>query len=175
MSVVGWRRFLHATHAVATLLLLASGALLQAPDLRARLVGGYGQEISLVHRAAGVAFVLVPLVALARAGRSLARDARRRLGPPDPFSWKKLHIALSLVATPLLAVTGLLLWFDAGFPLAVVDLALEGHAVLAWLFLGMLVVHLVAARRKIVSWLREGRPQPSDDSGDPLELPHRGT
>ncbi|MEB2345522.1 MAG: cytochrome b/b6 domain-containing protein [Deltaproteobacteria bacterium] len=174
VSAVGWRRLLHRSHAAATLVLLASGVLLQAPDLRAGLVGGYGREISLVHRAAGVLFVLVPLAALLRAGRPLARDALRRLDPPDPRAWRQLHLVLSLGATPLLALTGLLPWLGARIPAAIGDLALEAHAALAWLFLAMLAAHLLAVRRKLGARfrdLREGRASPGDEPGDPLELP----
>lgn len=172
LSAVGWRRLLHATLAGTTLLLLGSGFLLGDPDLRARLLGGYGREIAEVHEIAGALFVLVPLLALSTAGRPLARDARRRLAPPDPLSWRKLHLVLSLVATPLLGVTGLVLWWDAAAPLlAVVDLALGLHAALAWGFLAMLAIHLVAARRKLASRLRDlrGRRGRGDPSGDPLE------
>lgn len=170
MSPVGWRRLVHASHAAATVVLLASGVLLQAPDLRAWLLGGYGRELALVHEAAGVPFVLIPLVALARAARPLLRDARRRLGPPGPLGWRKLHIASTLVAAPLLAATGIVLWFDAPFPLAVSDLALEVHAALSWLLLALLAVHLAAARRKIAARARElvGRGAPPPDDPDPL-------
>lgn len=170
MSAVGWRRAVHASHAGTTLALLASGALLQWPDLRAGVLGGYGRELALAHEAAGVAFVLIPLAALARAGRALLRDARRRLGPPDPFGWRKLHIASTLVAAPLLGATGLVLWLDEPVPLAVVDAALELHAALSWLLLGLLAIHLVAARRKMAGRVREmlGRGTPPPDDPDPL-------
>lgn len=171
MSAVGWRRLVHATHAAATLLLLATGLLLQSPDWRARLVGGYGRQIAEVHQWAGVAFVAIPLLALARAGRPLARDARRRLGPPDPVGWKKIHIVVSLVGGLLFGVTGFVLWFDRAFPLVLSDLGLEVHAVLTWVFVAMLLIHLVAARRKIAEKARgwTGGGEPVLD--DPLQLP----
>lgn len=174
MSAVGWRRLLHSSHAVTTLVLLASGALLQAPDLRAGLVGGYGREVSLVHRVAGVLFVVVPLAVLLRAARPLARDALRRLRPPDPLAWRQVHLALSLGITPLLVVTGLLPWLGDRIPTAVGDVALEAHAALAWMFLAMLAAHLLAVRRKLgarLRDLREGRSHPGDEPDDPLELP----
>lgn len=171
MSAVGWRRLLHASHAVATLVLLATGLLLQSPDLRARLVGGYGRELAQVHQGAAVVFAAIPLAALARAGRPLLRDARRRLGPPDPIGWKKIHIVSSLAGGLLLTVTGFVLWFDEAFPLVAADLALEGHAFLTWVFLVLLVIHLVAARRKIAGKVREAARGAPPPSGDPLQLP----
>jgi cytochrome b subunit of formate dehydrogenase len=169
LSAVGWRRLVHATHALATLVLIGTGLLLQMPDWRARLVGGYGRQLAEIHEWAGAVFVAIPLLALTRAARPLLRDTRRRLGPPDPWSWKKLHIVLSLAGGLLLGTTGIVLWFDRAFPLVLLDLSLELHAVLTWVFLAMLAVHLVAARRKMAGKIREWSRGGAPRSDDPLQ------
>ena len=171
MSAVGWRRLVHATHAGATLVLLATGLLLQEPDWRARLVGGYGRELADIHEWVGVLFAAIPLMALLRAGRPLLRDARRRLGPPDPVGWEKTHIVVSLAGGLLLAATGVVLWFDRAFPLVLSDVALEVHAVLTWVFVAALLIHLVVARRKIASKIRDWRTGGGPRSDDPLQMP----
>ena len=55
------------------LLLLASGLLLTEPDLRAKLVGGYGREIMEIHLWSGWVFLGAPLLALALAPHPLLR------------------------------------------------------------------------------------------------------
>jgi cytochrome b subunit of formate dehydrogenase len=143
------RRATHALHAVTSLALIATGLLMEFPDLRAWLVGGYGLQIANLHDWVGAAFIAAPGLALALAARPLARDLRRRLGPPDGVTWKKIHLLASLVAAALLTVTGALLWLG-GLPLAVEDAALEVHSILSWVLAGSIPLHLVAARRKIV-------------------------
>jgi len=150
--------------------LLATGLLIQSPDWRARLLGGYGRELADLHEWAGALFVAIPLAALLRTGRPLLRDAQRRLGPPGPaVDWTKLHIGVSLVGGVLLGATGIVLWLDRAFPLVVADWALEIHVVLSTVFLATLPLHLVAARRKIASKLRGRAVGPTSGDGDPLE------
>ena len=43
MSPIGIRRALHHVYTVACIVLLATGALLAWPDLRAQVIGGYGR------------------------------------------------------------------------------------------------------------------------------------
>jgi len=161
-SYVG--RVLHATHAVATLVLLATGLLLEFPELRSLAIGGYGQRIVTIHLVAGGAFALLPLVALGLARAALVEDLRRRLGPPDPWCWRKSHIAASLVAVALLSASGAMMWADALLPVAAGDAARVVHVVFTAGIGISLLVHLVMARRKIVArvkgWL--GRDKPPD-------------
>lgn len=154
MSFVTIRRALHAGHALTTLVLIATGLLIGFPDLRARLVGGYGRELADVHVYVGLAFIAIPALAAAVATPSLYRDTVRRLGPPDALTWRKLHIVLTLVAGLLLTVSGLALWLDAGMPLAVSDAALAVHEILTYVLAAALPVHLIAGRRKIVERAR---------------------
>ena len=80
------RRALHAAHAGVSLLLLATGLLLGSPDLRARLLGGYGREVAQWHDLGAYAFLGVPAreltdahADLAALWGSIARELRERL------------------------------------------------------------------------------------------------
>ncbi len=154
MNFVSIRRALHVVHALTALALLATGLLIGFPDLRARLLGGYGRELAEIHVWTGIAFIAAPALALAAVGPSMYRDLVRRLGPPDPFTWKKLHIILTLAGGLLLTASGLLLWLDTGLPLVVSDVALEVHEVLTYMLAAAIPVHLFAGRRKIVERAR---------------------
>jgi cytochrome b subunit of formate dehydrogenase len=150
------RRIFHATHAAASLLLIATGLLLWDADLRARLIGGYGRQILETHLWLGSGLLVAPVLAGLVAGGPLLRDLARRLGPPDPpFAWVKVHIVGSLVMTLLLGGSGLLLWADLDLSPAVLDLATAVHLALTWLLAASIPIHLVLARRKIVLRARE--------------------
>jgi cytochrome b subunit of formate dehydrogenase len=154
MNFVAIRRALHIVHALTALALIATGLLIGFPDLRARLLGGYGRELADIHVWTGIAFIAAPALALALVGASLYRDLVRRLGPPDPFDWKKFHILLTLAGGVLLTASGILLWLDTGLPLAVSDAALEVHEVLTYVLAAALPVHLFWGRRKIAERVR---------------------
>ena len=150
MSPVRIRFALHLIYALAVLVKLASGLLLTEPDLRAKLVGGYGREIMDIHLWSGWVFLGAPLLALALATRPLLRDLRQRLARPDGITWRKTHIVVTLSVGIILSLSGVLLWLDLGLPLAFTDLMLDLHDVLIWLVIAALSAHLVAARRKIL-------------------------
>jgi len=162
------RRALHATHAVAALLLLGTGLLLEFPELRALSIGGYGGRIVAIHLWAGAAFAGIPLAALAFSYRGLVEDLRRRLGPPDPWGWRKSHIAGSLAAGVLLTLTGLILWRDTWFPVVVGDGSRWLHIGLTIVIALELPIHLVVARKKLRSRVREwlGLEEPPDSFFD---------
>jgi hypothetical protein len=155
MSPVGIRQAFHHLYTAALLFLVATGLLLGQADLRARLVGGYGRQILDLHLWVGWIFLALPLLVLLLAARPLLRDLLRRLGPPDGVTWRKVHIVVTLAAGIVLGGTGLMLWLDSGFPLAVTDVAVEIHEIASYLVIGILGLHLVAARRKIVARSRE--------------------
>jgi cytochrome b subunit of formate dehydrogenase len=160
---------MHAAHAATSVLLIATGMLMQWPDLRSRLVGGYGLQIARLHDWLGAAFIAAPLLALGLAARPLARDLGRRLGPPDPIGWRKIHIVASVVVSVLLAVSGALLWLG-GLPLAFEDAALEVHSALTWVLAASIPVHLFAARRKIAAATAVLlRLRPADEPPFPFE------
>jgi cytochrome b subunit of formate dehydrogenase len=174
MSLVGIRRALHHVYTVATLVLVATGLLLNDPDLRARLIGGYGRETLDVHLWAGWVFLGVPALALLVRGRPLLRDLVRRLGPPDGLTWRKFHTVLTLVAGVLLGVTGVVLWLDVRLPMLLADAILLTHEWCMWVVIAALAVHVVVAWRKTVSRTREilmGQPEPlfSFETDDDME------
>ena len=154
MSPIGIRRAVHHVYTVVGIVLLATGALLAWPDLRAQVIGGYGRETLDVHLWAGWIMLATPVLALL-ALRPIWCDLVRRLGPPDGITWRKINIVLTLVAAVALAGSGVLLWLDRGLSVAVIDAALFVHDALSWLILAALVVHVVAAWRKIVVRTRE--------------------
>jgi cytochrome b subunit of formate dehydrogenase len=149
VSPIAIRRAIHRIYALAALVLLATGALLTWPDLRAQVIGGYGREVLDVHLWAGWVTLGTPLL-LSLAALPIWRDLRRRLGTPDGITWRKINIVLSLVAGVPLAVSGVMLWLDLGLSLAVIDAALFVHQALSWLILGALVVHIAANWRRTV-------------------------
>jgi cytochrome b subunit of formate dehydrogenase len=154
MSPIAIRRAIHHIYTLAALVLLATGALLTWPDLRARVIGGYGRETLDVHLWLGWVMLATPALLLL-AARPIWRDLLRRLGPPDGITWRKINIVLSIVAGVLLAVTGVMLWLDLGLSISVIDAALLVHDVLSWLILAALVVHVAAAWQKAVVRTRE--------------------
>ena len=166
------RRSLHAAHAAVSLLLLATGLLLGSPDLRARLLGGYGREVAEWHDFGAMAFLAAPAFALLLAARPLATDLRARLGPPDGLTWRKLHIGLTLALSALLSASGVVLWVAAALPTSAYDRALSVHLAAAWGLAVTLPLHLFAARRKIAGRAREIlRGGPEDAFFEPEEEP----
>jgi cytochrome b subunit of formate dehydrogenase len=155
MTPIHLRRALHTAHAIASILLLGTGLLLEFPELRGLSIGGYGGRVVSIHLWVGVAFMLVPLAALALAGRPLVEDLRRRLGPPDPWRWRKSHITGSIVTVVVFSVSGIILWGDDWFPLALWDASRTAHIAFTVLISISLPIHLVAARRKMLARAKE--------------------
>lgn len=145
------RRATHAVHAVTSLVLIATGLLIEWPDLRARLIGGYGLQLSAAHRWTGAVFALAPVLAAAVAGRPLVRDLQSRLGPGDRLSWRRAHAVGTGLLTLLLAGTGAVLWVAPDVSLAILDATAQVHLVSTWLVIASLPVHLFAARLRIAS------------------------
>lgn len=156
MSPATVRHALHATHAVATLALLGTGLLLEFPELRARSVGGYGRRIVEIHLWAGAAYAALPLAALALPHRELFAELRGRLGPPALGSWRKGNMAALLLASILLALTGLILWRDGWFPLVVGDVSRSLHVALTIVVVVALPIHVLAVRKKLGVRARKG-------------------
>ena len=159
MTLSTRRRLLHAVHAITTLALFVTGCLIQWPDLRAQVAGGYGRELARLHLWLGCAFAAAPLLA-GGATRALFADLQQRLGPPDPATWRKLHIVITGVASTLLTASGIILWQFHELPLLVQDISLSIHVWATWIVAALLPVHLVVARRKIVERLRGFRGAP---------------
>ncbi len=135
---------------------MASGLLISYPEMRGRLVGGYGSQILDVHLWFGWAYLAVVLLIPLLAPTALARDVRQRLGPPDPaLSWKKIYLVCTLLAATLVTASGLLLWLELRASSAVQEAALQVHLGVTWYLLASIPMHLVLARRKIVARTRE--------------------
>ena len=151
------RRALHTGHVLATFVLLATAALLEWPELRARVIGGYGATVVSVHLWAAVVFMAAPVLAMALASRKLLDDLRHRLTlhGPWPGRWRKTHIVLSIVATVVLSASGIALWADDYVPRGLWDLSRSGHVVFSVVIAAALPIHLVYERRRIVGRLRE--------------------
>lgn len=137
------------------LLLLATGVLLFFPELRGAAIGGYGQRILDLHLWGGVIFAVAPLLAAALVARALVEDVRRRLGPPDPWGWRKTNIVLSLAASAGLVVSGFAIWFDDVLPRAFGEPMHWIHDALTVVLGAALPIHIVMSRRKIASRVRE--------------------
>lgn len=155
MSAAHIRRLLHAVHALVVLLLIATGVLLYSPELRSAAIGGYGQRILDLHLWAGVVFGVAPIVAAVLVGRALLEDVRRRLGPPDPWGWRKTNIVLSLAASVILVLSGVAIWFDDALPRAWGEPLHWLHDALTVVLIVALPIHISMSRRKIVSRVRE--------------------
>lgn len=159
MNLLSARWWLHFAHAVTMLVLLATGLLIEFPEARARVLGGYGRELLQIHDWTGVVFAIAPLLALFLAGRPLLADVRKRLVAPRiarwarPQVWRASHVAASLLLSVLLVATGFLLWLDLGLPIAALDAMLTIHITATWLLFGLLPIHIVAARHRIAAAL----------------------
>jgi len=151
------RRALHAGHVWATLVLLATGALLEWPELRGRVIGGYGTTIVNAHLWAAVVFLAAPVLALALSYRTLLGDLRHRLTQrgPWPGRWRKTHIGVSLVGGLVLSASGIALWADDYVSRGLWDLSRIGHVAFTVVLAAALPIHLVYERRRIVVRLRE--------------------
>ena len=136
----------HVTHAGSFLVLLATGVLLFAPTFRAHLIGGYSLHVRLVHCWAGVVFVLatlpfvravLPAMRTAARASDAARDALR--------SWHRAHLLFTVGSGAAFTVTGLLLWQQQWFGLAVADSSATIHRWLTYLAAAVLTAHLSIA------------------------------
>lgn len=169
MSLAFVRSSLHHSHAILALALIATGLVIEFPELRGRLLGGYGREIREIHLWVGWAFMAAPFLALA-VDRRLWTDLRRRLGPPDPIGWRKIHIVWSLLSGVILSVSGIVLWLFDDLPLRVFDLVLDTHIAFTWVMIALLPMHVFMARHKLASSIRSwfGR-EPEPEWGFPFE------
>lgn len=149
MSGVWTRQVLHAVNAIVSLALLGTGLLIEFPELRAQLVGGYGFQIAQWHLWLGWLFMAVPVIALLLAGRDLARHLWTFLGPPDGVTARKVVAVVNLAGGVALAASGVLLWLDENLPLALSDASLTVHIAFTWTLAALIPLHLFLSRRRI--------------------------
>lgn len=144
---VGAYRWLHLGIVATFTALLASGLLIQLPDWRASLVGGYGKWVAWVHQWTGVAMALLPLVALASAPRAaiatLARRARRR----NQMRLHAAHLVFTSISAAVFTITGFVLWFQEHVPAVVADVSVELHVVFTYALLVAIPLHVVVSGR----------------------------
>ncbi len=149
------RRLVHDTNATAALALLLTGTLIAFPDLRSIVLGGYGNQLHDIHIWSGWTFVSVPLLGFIYKRKEIAAHLRRRLRPGRQNQLRRVHLAGSLACGTLFGITGLVMWWEAGVPLIVLDALLEVHIWLAWLMGFALLTHLYSARRGILGRTRQ--------------------
>ncbi len=149
------RRLVHDTNATAALVLLLSGILISYPDLRAMLLGGYGNQLSDIHIWAGWTFAVVPLLGFFYKRKEIAANLQRRLRSGRKNMLRRAHLAGSLLCGTIFAITGIVMWWETGVPLIVLDSMLEVHIWLAWLMGATLLAHIYSARRGIIGRTRQ--------------------
>ncbi|HET9063000.1 MAG TPA: cytochrome b/b6 domain-containing protein [Candidatus Binatia bacterium] len=140
------RHALHHVYAATAIVLMVTGVFLTLPDLRARLIGGYGREILDLHLWAGWLLLAAPPAALLLGHRDLLVALRERLS--DGRTWRRFHMASVLIAGFLLGLTGVVLWLDLELSRTLADLVSNVHEWLSWFVIAELCVHVVAAWRK---------------------------
>lgn len=140
------RHALHHVYAATAIVLMITGVFLTLPDLRARMIGGYGREILDLHLWAGWLLLAAPPLALLLGRRDLLAALRERL--TDGRAWRRFHMASVLIAGFVLAATGIALWLDLELSRALADLVSNTHELLSWFVIAELGAHVVVARRK---------------------------
>jgi cytochrome b subunit of formate dehydrogenase len=145
---------LHAVYAVVVLALVATGLLIQHPDLRAALAGGYGRTFATVHEWAGVAMLALPAVALVLSPRKAIDVIEIRSYQRRELRLHAVNLWFTLLGGAGLIVTGFLMWFPS-VPYAILDTSADMHSALSYALCVMIPLHLLAARRRIVLAIKE--------------------
>ena len=144
---VGAYRWLHLGFVATFTVLLATGLLIQLPDWRARLVGGYAWWVSSIHEWSGFAMALLPVIALLRTPRqaiaTFARRARRR----NQMRMHAAHLVFTSVSAAVFTVTGFVLWFQEHVPAAVADVSVEVHVAFTYALLVAIPLHVAVSGR----------------------------
>jgi hypothetical protein len=144
---VGAYRWLHLGFVGTFTILLVTGLLIQLPDWRASLVGGYSWWVSGVHQWVGVALALLPLVALARTPRQAIATFSRRARRRNQLRLHAAHLVFTSVAAAVFTVTGFVLWFQAYVPATVADISVELHVVFTYALLVAIPLHVAVSGR----------------------------
>ncbi|MFQ5667363.1 MAG: cytochrome b/b6 domain-containing protein [Candidatus Binatia bacterium] len=141
MSPALARPLLHTLHLITFLLLLGTGLLLLLPDLRAAVTGGYSLIIRATHLWGGVAFVTLPMLIVFPCGaRRVFAPARQRTARAV---WQGCHVALTIVISVVLALTGFALWGRRALSEPVVDGSLLAHDWLTYAAAAVVAIHLI--------------------------------
>jgi hypothetical protein len=142
------RRALHALHATNFLVLTATGLLIQFPEWRASLLGGYGTLLSATHRWCSVVFGVLPILMVLWIGPWLWRDAWKNASRRNGRPIRRGNLIAAMAGAVGFVGTGAILWWDPpGAPRALFDVSLLIHRVLTYGGLAVLVAHLFWIRR----------------------------
>ena len=142
---VGSYRWLHGCYAVLILALVATALPIQFPDLRAKLIGGYGTTIATIHEWLGVTMAALPVVFLAvapaRAWRTARARGRRR-------RWLGIHafnLWFTLVSGLVFVSSGFAIWFQEFLADPLVDISYSLHVAFSWVLYVLIPLHLASA------------------------------
>lgn len=139
-----WRTS-HMAHAATFLGLLATGLLLFSPTIRSRLIGGYALQVRSIHCWVGVAFAVATVPFLRPVLRPWRCSARGGAAAVAPWRWRYAHLLFTVAAGVTFTASGLLLWQQHRFGLALADASAWVHLWLTYLAAGVLTVHLAIA------------------------------
>ncbi len=146
-----WFHFLYAT---VVFVLVATGLLIQYPDWRARLIGGYGQTVAWWHEWAGVAMLVVPLLAFALGPAEAWETIQLRSWRLEKLAIHAINLWFTIVSGAVFVVTGFLLWFQRGLPDPVIDWSYTLHDVFSYALYVMIPLHVLASLGRTVRNLR---------------------
>ena len=154
------RPLLHTAHLLTFALLFVTGLLLLLPGLRAAVTGGHSLLLGNAHRWGGVAFVVLPLLIMLRAGaRSLAAaPAARTLRT----LWQSGHVALTVVMSGVFVLTGVAIWAHRLLPEGFDELCRSTHDWLTYAAGFVVAAHLLeVGTAAVVARVRAAVADPS--------------
>jgi len=146
--------WVHFFYGAVVLGLVATGVLIQFPDLRAKLIGGYGQLLAAWHEWLGVAMVAIPVAAFALGPSAAIETVQLRSWRRDKLGFHALNLWFTIVSGVVFIVTGFVLWFAGSFPDAAVDWSYDLHDWFSYALYVLLPLHVVTSFGRTVRNLR---------------------
>jgi len=161
----------HFFYAVVALGLVATGLLIQFPDLRARFIGGYGRTVAWLHEWSGVGMLVVPLLALMLAPAMAWETVQLRSWRRDKLWIHAANLWFTIVSGIVFVVSGFLLWFQQGLPDPVIDWSYVFHDIFSYVLYVMIPLHILVSLGRTVRNLRArlGRLRPARTGGQRIE------
>ena len=152
MSTAKWRlRILHATNALLTLALIATGFLITYPDLRAELIGGYALQLSKLHRSSALLYLGIPTLIFVTAPLAVGRNIGWRVWSIDRSRWQQVHLRCYLLAVVAVILSGALMWLDIQWSPAILDATAAVHLGASWLIVASIPLHLATIARRALA------------------------
>ncbi len=142
---------LHLYYSLVVLVVILSGLPIQFPDLRARLIGGYGSSIAAVHEWTGLVMGVLPVLAFAMAPAKALETIRVRSWRRDDFRLHAINLWFTLASGAVFFISGLLMWFPASMSDAVLDVSADLHRAFAYALYAAIPLHLLSSRVRIVA------------------------